>query len=403
MRPLGRVVLAAIALPLIVSGCTSSNASGGPWPVAGGTPTTGATAAATGIAAASSAIPTATPSPTQARVPLLLYYTEVSPGSNGEFWVIGADGTGQRKIADGVEASWSRDGAAIHVVSVDDKCVPTLSDIPVDGSPARPINASLKPGDSHFSWSPDDSQIVFYHWSKWAGMCGWTGWAFTCDDAASPCPNRIAQDLETVAAGGGNPRLLVAKLSGPDSTWWAPDGKSVVVNDDLAGQNGPLERVSLATGAVTPLLSSTTPPSDLTVSPDGSRIAYTSGSGDPGTHLHTANIDGSADQDLGAAGGQVDGLVWSPDGSRLAALVVPLDAKGVPAAENLVVFRPPNAAATKVYSPFDDTFMILAWSTDGTRIATEKRFGGIVVVGSDGTGAKELPNTDQAVSVSWQP
>jgi Tol biopolymer transport system component len=284
----------------------------------------------------------------------------VNPGSNGEFWVIGADGTGQRKVADGVEASWSHDGTTIHVVSVDDKCVPTLSDIPVDGSPARPINASLQPGDSHFSWSPDDSQIVFYHWSKWAGMCGWTGWAFTCDDANTPCPNRIQQELETITAGSASPRLPVTKLSGPDSTWCTPDGKSVVVNDDRAGQNGPLERVSLATGAVTLLSQSTAPRSALTVSPDGSRIAYTTGSGDPGTHLHAANIDGSADQDLGAAGGLVDRLAWSPDSSRLAALVEPLDAKGAPAAENLVVIRPPDPTATKVYSPFDDTFMILA-------------------------------------------
>jgi Tol biopolymer transport system component len=398
MRPLGRVVLAAVALPLIVSGCTSSSASAAPSAMA-----SSATPSAALSAAAPSAIQTATPSPAQARVPLILYYTAVIPGSNGEFWVIAADGTGQRKIADGVEASWSRDGKTIHVVSVDDKCVPTLSDVPVDGGPARPIDASLQPGDSHFSWSPDDSQVVFYHWSKWTGFCGWTGWAFTCDDAASPCPNRIAQDLETIAAGGGSPRLLVAKLSGPDATWWAPDGKSVIVNDNLAGQDGPLERVSLATGAVTPLLSSTTLRSDLTISPDGSRIAYASGSGDPGTRLHVANIDGGADLDLGAAGGQVVGLAWSPDGSRLAALVEPLDAKGVPAAQNLVVFRPPNAAATKVYSPFDDTFMVLAWSADGTRIATEKRFGGIVVVGADGSDATELPNTDQAESVSWQP
>lgn len=403
MRPLGRVVLAAIALPLIVSGCTSSNGSpAAPSATPSATPSAAAPSAIQ-TATASSAIQTEAPSPTQAGVPLLLYYKAVSPGSNGELWVIGADGTGRRKIADGIEASWSRDGTAVHVVSVDDKCVPTLSDVPVNGGPARPITASLLPGDSHFTWSPDDSQVAFYHWSKWAGVCGWTGWAFTCDDQATACPNRMEQDLMTMPAAGPTPHLRIARLSGPDPKWWAPDSKSVVVEDDLAGQNGPMERVTLATGVITPLLSSTASWSDLTVSPDGSRIAYATGSGSPASHLHTAKIDGSADLDLGPAGGQVDGLAWSPDSSRLAALIEPLDANGAPTTQNLVVIRPPDQTAPKVYSPFDDTFIVLAWSADGTRIATEKRFGGIVVVGSDGSGARELSNTDQAESVSWQP
>ena len=405
MRPLGRVVLAAIALPLVVNGCTSASASGGPWPAAGGTPTTGANAEAPS-AVVSPATQTVAPSPTKAGVPLLLYYI-VSPDNpgTGTFWVIGADGTGQRKIADGVEASWSHDGKTIHVVSMDDGCMPTITDVPVNGGSAKKINATLQKGDSHFSWSPDDSQIVFYHWSKWAGFCGWTGWAFTCDDQATPCPNPIQQDLETVAAGGGSggPRQLVARLRGPDQLWWAPDGKTVMLDDTAYGEAGPLQRVDLATGTTTPFSVSKTARTGTAVSPDSTRVAFTTGTGQPETDLEVSRIDGTTNQDFGAFGANIYELTWSPDGSQLGALIVPLDAKGIATAQNLVVFRPPDSTPKTIYSPIDDTFMLLAWSADGTKIATEKRFGGIVVVGSDGSGVRELPNTDQASYVSWQP
>ena len=167
MSALNRMAALTAALCLAATACTSSTAT----PSAGATPSPAETASP---AASPTTKPPPTASPTPVHGEYLLYMVDVprAEGSiripNNEIWIVRPDGTGRRKIAMGLEASWSHDGRYVHVVSIDDhsgaSCVRKLSDVPVDGGPAVPISTpSLVNGDTSFAWSPDDTQIVYQH------------------------------------------------------------------------------------------------------------------------------------------------------------------------------------------------------------------------------------------------
>ncbi len=81
--------------------------------------------------------------------------------------------------------------------------------------------------------------------------------------------------------------------------------------------NGKLSILS-ASGKTTAIDSDVT---DVTVSPDGERLAYVSG----GTQVRGYTIDLQSHYRIGAETGTVDGLAWAPDGSRLAYRVATID------------------------------------------------------------------------------
>lgn len=395
MRAIVRVALTAMALPLAVGGCASGGGSS-----AAPTSRAAATSGATATSRATAANGTATPAPTAAQVPLLLYIGSGADDEplNGEIWVIGADGTGARKIANGVEASWSHDGKTIHVVSADENCLPSITDYPVDGGSGRPVGASLKPGDNSFSWSPDDSQVVYYRWVNWLGaLCPWgDGAIIGADD------DTYAQAVRTMSASGANERQLVAKMPGRAYLFsWAPDGSSVIIDATDLERTSSLQRVDMATGTMTQLGTSTKLRDSLTVSPDTTKIAYAVGIGDPAIfHLHTANIDGTADRDLGVIGrNYVGDIEWSPAGNLVGVNVYDNDLAGV-----VIIVPPAGGAVTTVYSDADVSGGFLAWSADGSRlVAVSDTDSMLVVVGADGSGARVLPGTDGAYGASWQP
>jgi dipeptidyl aminopeptidase/acylaminoacyl peptidase len=313
---------------------------------------------------------------------LLLYHVPAEFGAaTGEIWVIGADGSGRRKIANGVQASWSADGQTIHVVDWHGSCVPSITDYPVGGGPGRPVAASLQAGDSGFSWSPDDTQIVFFRQIE-AAVC--EGFQFGGNPRA---------ELRSMSAQGEYPRQLVASVPSPGLIWWAPDGMSFVYDDRPVDETGPLKLVTYRDGAVESTSPSSQSRSALQISPDFSKIAYIGGAADPKLHLKADSLFGRAEVELGSVGDMVMSLLWSPDSSSIALLVD----------DRVAVVRPPTAGASTAYTGYGYLFEVLAWSADSTRLATTDADGTIVVVGADGAGARTLPGTAGVDFVSWQP
>ena len=119
---------------------------------------------------------------------------------------------------------------------------------------------------------------------------------------------------------------------------------------------GPLTMIDLATGDVTPI------PNEIAgvgvyfaVSPDGTRVAYSSCCGPPAP-LFVANLDGTNVHEITGPGADAYGAQWSPDGSR-------------------IVFQERDMATLHL--------------------------GDLVVVDADGGNRTQLTNLDQTLKFGW--
>ncbi len=135
----------------------------------------------------------------------------------------------------------------------------------------------------------------------------------------------------------------------------------------------------LPTRAPTPAAAATTPPSGNRMN---GLLAWSTDAEQPGVvHLHDlvkgedrvlVSIGDRAGIAVGIGDASTDvtlveGLAWSPDGSRLAVAVDVWPAEGGPACGGIVVVDPGGAVAPLVLSP--DPIAHIAWSPDGTRLA----------------------------------
>lgn len=90
---------------------------------------------------------------TAGSVGLIAYERSLRGGPQTEIWVMNADGSGQRKLADGREFAWAPDGRVIAFVHSD-----ALYTIGVDGTGLRRIADARYGGDP--DWSPDGRRIA---------------------------------------------------------------------------------------------------------------------------------------------------------------------------------------------------------------------------------------------------
>jgi Tol biopolymer transport system component len=411
MRSL-RFPVAAALLLIALAGCVASGVS--PSAAAPSAP-----ASPLASVAAPTPAPTASPTPvpsSPAVTPaaaggtLLLYF--VAPAdqggyANGEAAVVGADGSGRRDVAQAVQASWSHDGTAIHVVTEDANCVPHLSDYPAAGGAATPSAVQFKAGDYYFRWSPDDSQVVFFR--RTHGLA-----ADLCKGTATQVdPTAMQQDLMVMNADGTNLRTLATGEGSIGPIAWTPDGKTLVwARWGQANALGPLTLVDVASGKITAITSSSLQFGVPAVSPDGSQLAYSVT--DPNStsmfsNAFVANLDGTQQVNLGVVGSSDGDPIWSPDGKSLALIRT----SGSTVERGLVVVKPATKAATDVYGPVfqvDAPWSGVSWSPDGSKIAclgssdpSSASSSGVVVVGADGTNPTPLAGTVGATQVFWQP
>jgi Tol biopolymer transport system component len=156
---------------------------------------------------------------------------------------------------------------------------------------------------------------------------------------------------------------------------FSPDG-STVVHDSVGGPWG-LYEVDVATGTSQLLFDDARGDAMYPAwSPDGSRIAFLLY--DEGTGSYTLWIqgpDGSRRRISGVPGARAaSGLVWSPDGARLALSAISFGEQEFPTAQvspGIYVLDRDGSGLRRVSSPVNSPFIDLwpAWSPEGSHIA----------------------------------
>lgn len=392
MRVPSRVAVLAAALSIVAAACSSTSASPSPTPQPTPAPTVAPTATATPTAAPTAApTPTPAPTPTAAATPTskpivlpaprlvhgqyILYETSITlPGNNfqPQLWLIKPDGTGAKKIADGIQSGplsparynldgvWARSAAVIHSTAYPNACTPAMSDIPFYGGAAIPkLNMTNK--DAGFLWSPNGAQIAYWHFTGADEICEQNGLDMT-------------RDLMVMNANGSSKKVVRANIPWLwTPTAWLPNGTGIVAKTDASMW------VWVSLSGVTNSFGITA--DQLVVSPNWQSVAYLKNG-----HVWVRPFLNGFSKDLGAA----TDFAWRPDSAALAIC------GGQLAVVNVTTAATQNVFAFATSKP--------SWSPDGKQIVFKKTSGGGLYVATVATSSiATLPGTSLAFDVSWQP
>jgi Tol biopolymer transport system component len=329
LRNARRQASAAIILLAILAACT-----GAPSPsVSTPGPSDSASQGAKASPGAATASPTAEPTPADATAAAGLALIRPVDGV-GQVFVIDPDGTARQVTGFGENASfhavrpfWSPDRSqiAFRPRGIGAGVDPQLWLVNADGSDQRPI---ADVGES-IGWSPDSSKLLFQDSVYTTDTTGEAARIWLVEVATAELTMLGSGDLpqwlpdgehfsyvpvRTGPQGGSTFPIVVVPLSGGEPTevaeaqgaWWSPDGTALLLQQEdglyLADPDGSNARHLVDGG--TPVWS-----------PDGSHLVY--------AYDHTADalpIIGVVDRDgqviwSGAVGGDPS---WSPDGTKLA-------------------------------------------------------------------------------------
>ena len=284
----------------------------------------------------------------------MLAFNRAGSGWNPGIYVVNADGSGLQKLINGGSPAWSRDGQKIafeRVINLPTRWLTPngpnseIFVMDADGSGTQNLTRSPKL-DADPTWSPNGEKIAF---RRVVGVvrCGTGG----CGPAES--------DIFVMNADGSGQRNLTRKptlqLGAPD---WSPDGQTITFQRRAKGENWEIFAIDADGSGERNLTRNPSHDIDADWSPDGRRIVFR-------TSRH----------------GKWELYVMNSDGSRQRRLT------HTPAANES---RP-------------------SWSADGRRIAFTRAAGGnfeLYVMNADGTGQRRLtPNSPVArwVAYAWSP
>jgi Tol biopolymer transport system component len=182
------------------------------------------------------------------------------------------------------------DGSMITYVDLDEARNAQVFVMNADGSNARQLTTG-EGGAEGPSWAPDGTEIAYQR--------------------AESSDSYIF--VVRVASGGST---MVSKEPGAvDAGGWAPDGGSIVVSTfDASIDHWTAQRLDLATGKTTLLVSDGSTP---TLSPDGAWLAFNSWL-KPQVRLMVANADGAGRRLVTRLDGDDGYQRWSPDSTQIA-------------------------------------------------------------------------------------
>jgi dipeptidyl aminopeptidase/acylaminoacyl peptidase len=217
-------------------------------------------------------------------------------------WIVPAFGGSARQLTsadtDDTDPVWSPNGREIAFVTnrTDGRDMNTVSEIwsvVAQGNEERRIAGGDTASLHSPSWSPDGTSLAFT--GNWH----------------APSGGARDNDVWVVAAGGGEPDSLSSNFdrsitdAGMSDVYansvtrptWTPEGESVLVLASDAGSTQ-VYAASVGGGEVLQITRGARRISAITVSPDGSRIAYISGDATNPGDLLVANADGSNETQL---------------------------------------------------------------------------------------------------------
>jgi RHS repeat-associated protein len=131
-------------------------------------------------------------------------------------------------------------------------------------------------------------------------------------------------------------------------------------------------------------------------SPDSSKIVFECYPGYSNTEIYVMNANGSNQLRLTSSGHTP---IWSPVGSQIA-FVSPGDVYSL---GNLCLIHP-DGTNQQYLTDSDDVYLRdIVWSPDGSRIGFSRRYKGLWVVNTDGSGSTVLTNHSETILPQWSP
>ena len=256
-----------------------------------------------------------------------------------ELWIVGADGSGHRRLAEGSSPRWSPDGTRlaytsggqIHLRWMDTGETATLT--------------QLTESPSGLRWSPDGRHIAFNMLVPYAppSLAAPPRPPAGAEWAAPPIMEdrfKSRQDgvgyldfgynhIFVVPVEGGTPRQVTSgDFQHSSAAAWTPDGNHLVFPSNRSEgwerdyRNSELYMASVLTGEIRPLTDRPGPDHSPAVSPDGRRIAFVGYEDRTRTYqvsrLQVMSIDGSGARVVtGDLDRSVSNPVWAADGSGI--------------------------------------------------------------------------------------
>jgi Tol biopolymer transport system component len=169
----------------------------------------------------------------------------------------------------------------------------------------------------------------------------------------------------------------LGQYGSPVEEAWSPDGRNLAVAsaEDAFGGHGGLQVVEIASGAVTPVAASNQgQASNLIWSPDSAQLAFVFQGqvGDLGSTVASLQLWRSQDktiQSLVPSGARF--AAWSPDGSAIAATIVPPGRDPTGSGGRIVTLNPKTGLETQtiVTGPTAECQLGLSWSPNGRYVA----------------------------------
>lgn len=267
-------------------------------------------------------------------------------------WILRADGSRQRHLAEGSNAQWSPDGTRLAFLAKGEDGSTQLFVRWMDAEGATSQVTRTLHAPTGFRWSPDGRQIAFTMFvpdeSKWKidmppapEGATWTKPPREIDRVHFRWDRRGfleagSMHLFVVPSTGGTPRQLTdgkgtvarifAGLPGTATLAWTPDSRTIVfeglLEDDWEERyrESHLYGVDVESRTVRQITSERGPWADPRVSPDGRLVAFTgypwSGQTYRATELYLIGIDGSGFRSISTnLDRDPQDLYWAPDGS----------------------------------------------------------------------------------------